>query len=457
MFLKFKKPCYLRGSHMELTPNTKKKWVRWTITLFIVSVLLFFAVQNIDAVRAFFSWCFKLARPLLIGAAIAIIINVPMKFFEEYLWKNTKRKFWCALRRPAAFLLSTVIIAGCLTGIFLVIIPELTESIKIIVSGTIGLINRFGAMTPEEYAELPFGNLLMQIDWDKTLASLQDWLKNQSSNIIKSAFTTISSVISIVFDLVVAFVFAIYLTFSKAKIKHHSKRLARVWLPKQSAEWLIHAAHVTSTNLKSFIAGQTLEALILGGLCLLGMWAFQIPYAPMISVLVGITALIPIIGAFVGGGVGAFMILTVNPSKALFFVIFLVILQQLEGNLIYPKVMGKKIHLPSMLILAAVTIGGGIAGAIGMLLSVPLTATAYTLIKEATQKREQLLEDEQCSESEGSVISEKDHRTEEGSQADSPTTTIPKEESITKNNIEPASVVPKATHSKTQKQTKKKK
>lgn len=373
---------------MDLTPKTKKKWVKWTVALFIVSILLFLTIQNIDAVRAFFSWCLYLTLPLIVGAAIAIIFNVPMKFFEEYLWKNTKRSFLRSIRRPTAFILSAVIIIGCLVGIVMIIIPELIASIKIIISGAIDLIKKFNGMTPEEYAELPFGNLLMQVDWNEALNTLQTWIKTQSGAILKGAFSTLSSVVTAIFDLIIAFVFAVYLIFNKDKIKSHSARLVRVWLPERFANWLIHATNITSTNFKSFISGQTLEALILGVLCLLGMWIFKIPYAPMVSVLVGITALIPVIGGFIGGGIGAFMILTVDPSKTLFFLIFLVILQQLEGNIIYPRVMGKKVHLPGLLILAAVTIGGGIAGPVGMLLSVPLTSTAYTLINEATLARE---------------------------------------------------------------------
>ena len=149
---------------MDLTPNTKKKWVKWTIALFITSALLFLAIQNIDAVRAFFAWLLNLTLPLIVGAAIAIIVNVPMKFFEKYLWKNAKSRLAQLLRRPMAFILSILIIFGCIIGIVLIIIPELISSVKIIVEGSISLINKFDAMTAEEYAEIPFGNLLMQIE-----------------------------------------------------------------------------------------------------------------------------------------------------------------------------------------------------------------------------------------------------------------------------------------------------
>ncbi len=373
---------------MDLTPDMKKKWIRRVTTLILICILIFLGIKNIDTVSQIVLWCLNLALPLVIGVAIALIIDVPMRFLETYLWKNAANRFLSALRRPIAFILSLLLIIGGLAGIVMVIIPELIESIKIIVLGVIDLVGKIDAMTPEELAEVPFANLILTIDWDTVIVSLQNWLKNQSSVIVKSAFSTLSSVIIAIFDMIVAFAFAIYLLFSKDKIKRQLIRMVNVWLPERFGAWLVHACSVACNNFRSFISGQTLEALILGTLCMLGMLIFKIPYAPMVSVLVGITALIPVVGGFIGGGVGAFMILTVDPSKALFFVIFLVILQQLEGNLIYPKVMGHRVNLPGIWILAAVTVGGGVGGPLGMLLSVPITSTAYVLIREATNKRE---------------------------------------------------------------------
>jgi predicted PurR-regulated permease PerM len=182
--------------------------------------------------------------------------------------------------------------------------------------------------------------------------------------------------------------FAIYLLGSKETLKRQITRVVRAWIPERKAGWLIHAAEILNVNFRSFIAGQTLEAVILGILCFIGMLIFRFPYAAMISTMVGVTQLIPIIGGFIGGGIGALMILTLDPIKALWFVIYLIVLQILENNLIYPKVMGTQVHLSSLIILAAVTLGGGIAGPVGMLLGVPVASTLYVLLKEATEKRE---------------------------------------------------------------------
>ena len=174
----------------------------------------------------------------------------------------------------------------------------------------------------------------------------------------------------------------------KEFVKNQSARLINAWIPEKAGGWIIHAFSVGMKIFRSFVSGQTLEAIILGSLCMIGMLILKIPYAPMVGALVGVTAFIPVVGAFAGTAVGAFMILTVSPGKALIFVIYLLILQQIEGNLIYPKVMGDRVNLPAMWVLAAVTIGGGIAGPLGMLLGVPVTSTIYILLREETEKRE---------------------------------------------------------------------
>lgn len=182
--------------------------------------------------------------------------------------------------------------------------------------------------------------------------------------------------------------FCIYVLANKETLARQFGRLARVWLPKQFTNTASHIFTVCADVFQQFIIGQTTEAVILGSLCGIGMAILRIPYAPMVGALVGVTALIPYVGAFLATIVGAFMILTVNPFKALIFVIFLLALQQVEGNLIYPKVVGKKINLPAIWVLAAITIGGNLAGPIGMLLGVPAASAAYALIKEETIKRE---------------------------------------------------------------------
>lgn len=376
---------------MEFTTEKRKKLAKWLIGVVSACILIFLGVQNIGVVADAVSWVLGLIMPLLIGLAFALVLNVPMRFFEAHLWSKTKKKGFQKLRRSLSFLISLVLILGVLAGVVWLVIPELADAVKVIVLSVIDYVDQLSAMSRDELSALPFGNVLVNTDWNKLVETLESWLKNQSGSIVNTAVGTLGSLVGGVFDFFVSFIFAIYILFSKEKLKTQIKRMIRVWLPKHIGDWSIHAVSVLKHNFHNFISGQSLEAVILSVLCMIGMWIFGFPYAPMIGALVGVTALIPVVGGFIGAGVGAFMILTVDPLKAVLFLVFIIVLQQLEGNLIYPRVMGSRVNLPGMWILAAVTVGGGIAGPIGMLLSVPIASTAYVLIKEATDQRENRL------------------------------------------------------------------
>lgn len=373
---------------MDMTPEKKKKLTKWIIGIIAVCIVIYLGLQNIDVIAKALSWCVSILKPLLVGFAIALIVNVPMRFLERHLWPKSKKKFPCKMRRPVAFLISIVFILGVLAGVVAIVIPELTETITILVQSAIELINKLNAMSKADLAAMPFGQLLTDVDWNELLESLRSWLTNQADSIVDTVFGTVSSLVGGILDFFISLVFAVYILFGKDKLKAQAKRLIRAWLPKKFGEWFIHAASVMNKNFRSFVAGQSLEAVIIGTLCTIGMWIFGFPYAPMIGALVGVTALVPVVGAFVGAGVGTFMILTVDPIKAALFLVYILVLQQLEDNLIYPRVMGSHVNLPGIWILAAVTIGGGIAGPVGMLLSVPIASSAYILFGEATKNRE---------------------------------------------------------------------
>lgn len=377
---------------MDFTPQNKRKITKWIIGIAAACIVIFLGLQNIGTVTGALSKCLSLIMPLILGFVFALILNVPMSFFEKHLFSKTKKNSLKKLKRPLSFIISVILIVAIIVGVIWLVIPELVDAFKVIADGVLNFIDTLRGMSTEELAKLPFGNQLLNIDWDKIKDSMQNWLKRESGSIVNSAVGTVSSFVGGIFDFFVAFVFSIYILFGKEKLKKQVSRLIRVWMPKGFGEWFIHASNIASTNFRNFVSGQSLEAVILGTLCMIGMLILRIPYAPMVGALIGVTALIPVVGAFIGAAVGAFVILTVNPFKALVFLIFLVILQQLEGNIIYPRVMGSRVNLPGMWILAAVTIGGGIAGPAGMLISVPVASTVYVLLREATENREKKLQ-----------------------------------------------------------------
>lgn len=337
----------------NLTKEKRKKITKWIIGVASACIVIYLGVQNIGIVADALKRLLLLIMPLIIGVAFALIVNVPMRFFESHYWPKTKRKFLKKIRRPAAYITSVILIIGILTGIMCLLIPELIEAINVIIKGANDIIGNFSSMTDEELAEHPIGNIILRFNWDELFDTLQKWLKEQSGSldnimstvtehigsigsIMNTTFDTIGMIFGGLFDIFVAIAFSIYILFSKEKLTRQACRLIRAWLPRRFGEWFIHACDVAVGNFSNFISGQTIEALIIGVLCMIGMLIFRIPYAPMVGALVGVTALIPVVGAFIGAIVGAFMILTVNPVKSLIFLIFLIILQQLEGNIIYP-------------------------------------------------------------------------------------------------------------------------
>ncbi len=373
---------------MNQNKGSQNKKAKWIIGIVAACIVIYLGVQNLGIVANAVTWVINLVMPLILGLVFALILNMPMSFFEKHLFRKSKVHFFSKIRKPLACILSIIAIFGIISGLVVLVIPELINAIKLIAEYVINFASKINTMNLED---LPFGSVLVDIDWKNIITSLEKWLKEESGHIMNSAFGTIGSLIGGVVDFFIAFIFSIYILFNKYTLKRQTARLVKAWLPIKFGEWLIHAAQVSSKVFRNFVSGQTLEGIILGTLCMIGMFILRIPYAPMVGALVGVTALIPVVGAFIGAIVGAFMIFTVSPIKALVFIIFLIVLQQLEGNLIYPRVMSSRINLPAMWVLAAVTIGGGLAGAIGMLIGVPAMSVIYLLVREATEKREQAL------------------------------------------------------------------
>lgn len=329
------------------------------------------------------------AIPLLLGCVIAYILNIPMSFFERKLSFSKCPK----LKRPVCMILafaSILLVFALVSGM---VFPELASCIRLLFERLPAALNKVFIWLEANFNWEIAPELLpynwSPTDWESLISKAGNWLLTGIGGTMTSLVGAVSSTFSAVVTMVLSMVFAIYLLAGKDWLKQQLGTLIHVYLGDKVLRRISYIFTTANDTFHSFVVGQCLEAVVLGVLCMVGMWIFQLPYASMIGTLVGFTALIPVAGAYIGASVGALMILTVSPLKAILFIIFLCVLQQLEGNLIYPRVVGSSIGLPGLWVMAAVTVGGGILGIAGMLLGVPLAATIYKLISTDVARRQQ--------------------------------------------------------------------
>ena len=334
------------------------------------------------------------ASPLLVGAVIAYVANILMTFYERHFFVKRKEPIWRKIRRPAcmalAFLTAVVAIVWMLTTV----LPELGRCVEMIIASLPAALNKAYTWLDERFQlgeMLKEMNLAMpgaDFDWKSAIISAVNFVMTGVGGAVGVAVTAVSSVFSTVVTLFLAIVFAIYLLSGKEKLSAQFIRLSRTYLGDKITDRALYVLRVVDESFHSFIVGQCTEALILGAMCFIGMMVFGFDYALTISVLVGFTALIPIAGAYIAAVAGAFMIFVNDPLQALLFLVFLVVLQQVEGNLIFPRVVGSSIGLPGVWVLAAVTVGGGVMGIPGMLIGVPLASAVYRMLSRDARARE---------------------------------------------------------------------
>lgn len=368
---------------------TRAKWIIGTVS---ACVLIYLGIRYISVVANSLWWLVNLFLPILIGLFLALILDIPLQFFEETLFSKKLQLKSQTTKRYLSILLSFAAIIGIIILALFLVIPELVQAIITLINiGTTGIENFSKFEQSMDYSVLPFGSYLenIDVDWAALTTWLQDLFPSFMKTITNKLPTALGSSFGYFLDLLLGIIFSIYILAHKETFVKQSQRMLRIWLPEKTNHVLLHIANVCSESFRNFITGQTMEAVILGTLCTVGMAILQLPYAPTIGVLVGVTAFIPYVGAYLGVIIGFIMILTIDPFKALIFVIFLVILQQIEGNVIYPKVVGNRINLPSFWVLAGLTIGGNLAGPIGMILGVPICSALYNLINEATDWKEE--------------------------------------------------------------------
>lgn len=361
--------------------------------LFIITftILLYLGLQNIGVVAGAVQFLVRLLSPFIIGLCIAFIVNVLMRALEERVFtfvQRSKRKLVRKMRRPLCLVLSILIILGMIAFLLIMIVPEIQRTVQTIASSmpTYILEAQNWVNSMAEKLGLPW-EIVSDINWSKAVSAVTSYLQEHGASIFNTTIGVTTSVFVGLFNFILGFVFAIYLLMQKEKIGEQFKRLLYAYIKKERVDKFLSVMSLAQNVYSRFVTGQLTEALIIGVLCFIGMLIFSMPYATLISTLIAFTALIPMIGAFIGTAIGALLILMVDPIKALWFVVFIIVLQQFESNLIYPRVVGKSVGLPGIWVLAAVTIGGSLFGIGGILLSVPLCSVLYTLLSNAIENR----------------------------------------------------------------------
>lgn len=351
--------------------------------------LLYLGIHYWQSVATLAKAILGAALPLTIGGIIAYLVNIVMVSYERRYFPKTRNNFLMKSRRPVCMLLAFCTLIAIIAAVVWLILPQLVDCVSILIAEIPGVIDDLIALAERLEIFTPATlEALEAIDWKSQIGSLVQMVTSGIGSVADVLISTVSSVFSGVVTALISLIFSIYLLFAKETLANQFARIFRRYLPEKLNHRVFYVLEIVDDCFHRYIVGQCTEAVILGVLCAIGMGILKLPYAAMIGALIAFTALIPIAGAYIGAGVGAFMILTVDPWGAVIFLIFIVVLQQLEGNLIYPRVVGSSMGLPGIWVLAAVTIGGSIMGIPGMLLGVPLAAALYRIIRDDVRKYE---------------------------------------------------------------------
>ena len=364
-----------------------KRDIKKNIILIITYIaLIIFVLVNFEKILSILGYIINIFSPFIFGAIVAFVLNVLVNFIERKLFGKVKKKTWLKIKRPLSIAISVVLVIFIIVFIMNLLIPQLKNSVSLFTDSLptykediINIMNKFNL---EETTIKKVSDYL-----DNFGKVITDYIKGNSKDVITVTTEVATSLIAIISKAVIAIVFAIYIIAQKETLKRQFNKLMSAYLKPRTVNRINKYASMANTTFSNFVTGQCLEALIFGSLCFLGMLILRLPYATTIAVLLGFTALIPVFGAFIGTFLGAFLILMISPIKAIIFVVFILVLQQIEGNLIYPKVVGKSVGLPGIWVLLSVTIGAGVGGILGMLIATPLCSLLYILLRQAVNDR----------------------------------------------------------------------
>ena len=360
--------------------------------LIVFTALLVVALWKFDVVLGVLKTIWDIIFPFVLGGAIAFLTNVPMSFLEKKIFENVKKKNKIVrkLKRPISLILTIVLVVGVIALVMFGVIPQLTRTMGNLVTSINDFIPQMQSWIGEFFHNnQEIMNLVDQIEFDPDQAI--KWgislLGNGAGNMMNTTMSAVGSIVSGVATFFIAFSFACYVLFQKEKLHVQIRKVLFAFLPKQKADAFLKVCSLTYRTFANFLTGQCLEAVILGCMFVVTLSILRMPYALLIGVLIAFTALIPIFGAFIGCAVGSFLIFMVSPKQAIIFIIVFLVLQQIEGNLIYPHVVGESVGLPSIWVLAAVTIGGNLMGIVGMLVFIPLLSVVYTIFRKVVYQR----------------------------------------------------------------------
>lgn len=367
-----------------------KKTLKNLFLVVAAGIVLYWILHEAERVNNVFAVVKSIFSPFVLGAGLAFILNVPMRFFEGLLKKVGNPKW----RRLIAVLLTVVAVLLVLTLVFLLLIPQLIKTVQSLVPSLIEFAGNveefffdFLNENPQLLEWVVNNTDLGKIDWAALLQQTISVFGASVSTIISGAFSAIGSVFGALVNFVIAIVFAVYSLFQKETLARQGRKLLYAFLPEKAADYIVRILRLSNSTFSNFLSGQCVEVCILGGLFAVTMAILRMPYIPLISVLIAVTAFIPYVGAFVGCFVGAFLMFVNDPLQAVIFVVMFLVLQQIENNLIYPRVVGTSIGLNGMWVLLAISVGGELMGIAGMFLMIPFASVLYTLIREVTNNR----------------------------------------------------------------------
>ena len=360
--------------------------------LIVFTALLVVALWKFDVVLGVLKTIGQIIFPFILGGAIVFVINVPMSFLEKKIFENIKKENKAArkLARPVSLLLTIVLVIGVIALVMIGVIPQLTKTMGSLMINITDFIPQIKIWIRDFFHDnREIMKLVDQVQFkpDQAIRWGISLLGNGAGNMMNTTMSAVGSVVSGLATFFIAFSFACYVLFQKEKLHVQIRKVLFAFLPKQKADAFLKVCSLTYRTFANFLTGQCLEAVILGCMFVVTLSIMRMPYALLIGILIAFTALIPIFGAFIGCAVGSFLIFMVSPEQAILFIIVFLVLQQIEGNLIYPHVVGESVGLPSIWVLAAVTIGGNLMGIVGMLVFIPLLSVVYTIFRKVVYQR----------------------------------------------------------------------